>query len=68
MSRCRSCDAEIFWARTTTGKSIPLEAATDAIPGNIYIEEDIARVVPAGTGAFISHFVTCPASSTWRKP
>jgi hypothetical protein len=68
MSTCGSCGAEIFWARTVNGKSIPLEYATAATPkGNIYVEEDVARVVPSGTGAFISHFVTCPASRVYRS-
>jgi hypothetical protein len=26
MSRCRSCNAPVVWARTTKGKNIPLDA------------------------------------------
>lgn len=39
MSRCRSCDAPIVWARTVTGKTIPLDFAPSAT-GEFTIERD----------------------------
>lgn len=37
MSRCRSCNAPIRWARTAAGKAMPLDAAP-AAGGNVILE------------------------------
>jgi len=39
MSRCRSCDAEIIWAATEAGKSMPLDAKPDPF-GNVELSCD----------------------------
>ena len=39
MSRCRSCDAEIIWTSTPTGKSMPLDANPNP-DGNVELSCD----------------------------
>ena len=65
MSRCSSCDAEIIWAKTITGKAIPL----DAKPLRVAIGELAAQggtvVIRSG---YVPHFATCPQAAQHRKP
>lgn len=67
---CRSCGHRIQWYRTTTGKLMPVNAATSP-NGNIRIDQNllgdpIAMVVTNGTGDRLAHFVTCPHADQWR--
>lgn len=41
MARCRSCGASILWAKTTTGRAIPVDAEADT-------DWDTPIVDPAG--------------------
>jgi hypothetical protein len=50
---CRSCDAQVVWARTDAGKAIPLSL-------------DAARSIN-GVRYALTHFSDCPHSSDWRK-
>jgi hypothetical protein len=69
MSQCKSCGAEIIWAKTVKEKSIPLNdppekrfmlvRITNVQEGN-YLE---ARMVDT----YISHFATCPDADKHRK-
>lgn len=75
--RCRSCGALILWCKLMpAGRPHPL----DAIPvcgGNIETKpgvlsgERYGRVVPADEREerklYVSHFATCPQSSSWRS-
>ena len=71
-TKCRSCNARITFARTTTGKLAPFEL--DA-RGKFVIENGEARfrgeppadAVPTKEPRFTSHFATCPAAPTWRR-
>lgn len=79
--RCRSCGAPILWA-ALKGKPFPVDA-TPADNGNIELQLQpggvyTARVVrgpsapllvAAGVDEprYVSHFVTCPHASDWRK-
>lgn len=78
MSRCRSCQAEIIWAKTPRGKSIPLDAqpTTD---GNVMVADGVAHVLAPDQLAvsldlyspderFTSHFASCPFASEHRRP
>jgi hypothetical protein len=69
MPACKSCGAQIRWAKTATGGSMPINPGL-VDNGNVVIEGDppIARVVAAGSGQFISHFATCPNADAHRKP
>jgi hypothetical protein len=71
MAECRSCKAEITWARTRAGKAIPIDPDPRS-DGNVVIEADGAAVYLGAdstyTGErFVSHWVTCPDAESWRK-
>lgn len=71
MSACRSCGAEIFWAKTTSGRNIPLDADKVGpliVPdGNLeFVESGAVMVVGAG-GKMRSHFATCPNANQHRR-
>lgn len=44
MSTCRSCDAEIRWARTIAGKAMPLNRDPDP-NGNVVLRDGVAVVL-----------------------
>lgn len=80
MNRCRSCNAEIRWARTASGKRMPLDLEP-VRTGNVQLGyvggEELAIVVApadavaaqaAGIHLFVSHFSTCPNAATHRRP
>ena len=59
---CKSCDAEIIWAKTTNGKAMPLNVKKTRVlvlnaSGNI----DFSQF------GHESHFATCPNADAWRK-
>lgn len=69
MSACRSCDAQLRWARTEKGRRIPLdfEPYTGDDPAGIYVlrdEGELAVAAPldafAGEPHYRSHFRSCP--------
>lgn len=79
MNRCRSCDAEIIWAATPAGKSMPLNAKPDPF-GNVEVSGDTARPVATvlaglfledarstGRELYMPHHATCPQGRDWRK-
>jgi hypothetical protein len=70
MSACRSCGAEIEWARTESGKLIPLDVG-EVEDGNLVIEGGVARVRRGGLDADLprrrSHFARCPFARQHRK-
>jgi hypothetical protein len=81
VSSCRSCDAEILWARTERGKKMPLDAAPvcDAIAetrGLFVLRETDHRDGPLAIAAwglegtephYRSHFASCPNASQHRR-
>lgn len=77
MSRCKSCRARIVWAETSGGKRIPVEphpdyTAADPDQGNIRLLErrDVPPLATVGapkSGAWISHFATCPDAKRFRR-
>lgn len=79
MSRCRSCDAEIFWATSQSGKAMPLNAKPDPF-GNVKIYgrpaacsavvlagSDLEAARADGVRLFMPHHATCPQGGAWRK-
>lgn len=79
MSRCRSCDAEIFWVTTEAGKSMPLDALPSA-DGNVMVSRPAGKPVAAvlaglflaearesGRVLYMPHHATCPQGEAWRK-
>lgn len=71
IAHCRSCGAEIIWARSVNGVPMPLDAKP--VPdGNVILEDGTARViggpleVPPGTKLYSAHHATCPDAERWR--
>jgi hypothetical protein len=82
IERCRTetCNAEIVWARTKTGKLMPVDAEPSgdgnvelfAMQGNVWGRVITAELIDALPGQYprlrTSHFVTCQRPADWRKP
>ena len=82
MSGCRSCGAEITWAKTLTGKRMPIDAEPDNAKGNLLLikSNGVGVLLPlAGLNdearqaaerqrvpLYVSHFATCPQAGDWR--
>lgn len=79
MATCRSCGAEILWAKTTAGKNIPLDVESRP-DGNVVLSRGVggflARVLGSGPEAdslagephYVSHFATCKDADQHRRP
>ena len=78
MATCRSCGAEIIWAKSRkTGKRIPidrepvsdgnLKLTTTGTDGPLWAEpiKDDHRI--SSERYFKTHFATCPEAKTWRR-
>lgn len=79
MSKCASCGADIVWARSSSGRKIPVDVDPDA-SGNVLLEDrdgDVFAVIVSSlrasnsqeTGHVLrtSHFQTCPQAKWWRR-
>jgi hypothetical protein len=76
VARCRSCNAEIRWARTAAKKRpIPLDLQPSP-EGNVHLvgataymlnTEDAEQARRHHVELFVSHFATCPHATTHRK-
>lgn len=72
-TECRSCKARIFWAKTTGGKQMPIDA--DSVQdGNLALVNGEVIVVKGDLfeeqlpePRYKSHFATCPAAAKHRK-
>jgi hypothetical protein len=73
---CRSCGAEIVFARTREGRLMPVDAHPHPA-GTVTLEWDPAsgewRAIlggqpSPGTPMHRPHFATCPAAAEWRRP
>ncbi len=60
--RCKTCDAEIVWAKTEKGRPIPL----DREPELRYVREGESDIVILRS-TYQTHFVTCPDAKEHRK-
>ncbi len=77
-TRCRSCEAPVFWAVTDGGKRMPVDLQPED-DGNLVIvgmgPDDAARVTVVEPSApmlgdpprYRSHFATCPNADHHRK-
>ena len=78
VNACRSCHAPIRWARTSSGKAIPLDP-NPADDGNVRLGwvggEELALVLAAGEleaarvdgPLYRSHFASCPNAAAHRS-
>ena len=60
-SNCKTCGAKITWAKTESGKHMPLD-----FPGEKRIIVDNGGVIHI-LDTFISHFSSCPDAAEHRK-
>jgi hypothetical protein len=72
---CRSCGQRMLWAKTESGKSIPLDPEP-APDGNVALDGAVAMVLgpeaaaqcrAAGGRLYKSHFATCSHPERHRK-
>ena len=76
VSFCRTCEAAIVWARTASGKRVPLDAEPRE-DGNVYVDDngvavyltrdELERFPPPAESRFVSHFATCPHAEEHRR-
>jgi hypothetical protein len=66
MARCRTCQQEIVWGRTESGKRVPLDPPEKrfVMKHTPDAEQLYVRMIPT----YISHFATCPQADEHRKP
>lgn len=77
MARCRSCQAEIVWARTSAGRPMPLDAEPNpagtctlehTAEGALLVRVDPSPPLEVDTRPrYTSHFATCPHADQHRK-
>lgn len=76
MTACRSCQARVFWVRTSSNRAMLVNESPDP-KGNIVVDgvdratvyRDSAAAVEAGADRsklYVSHFVTCDRPAEWR--
>lgn len=62
-SKCKSCGAEIIWAKTHAGKRVPLDKEFE---NRFYFEPAKGdKVIFART--YKTHFATCPNAAEHRR-
>lgn len=77
MSRCRSCSAPIVWARTSSGRKIPLDAEpnpdgnvtlddADPLPRATVHNRDQVSLLADEPEWWMPHHATCPNADEWR--
>lgn len=75
---CKSCGARIFWAKTTAGKAIPIDAAASP-RGNLVtffekrtgnVRAETYTLIAHGRDAVLrtAHFATCQSADQHRRP
>lgn len=67
MAECRSCGKKLVWGETEDGKRIPLDSVAPVyqVVGDP-LDHENPRVVRA-SGAYVTHFATCPNASEHSK-
>jgi len=80
VASCSLCPAEIDWALLPSGKRLPIDrASADDPKGNLAVRRHAdgkltvrylkrSEEPDAGEHRAISHFATCPAADSFRKP
>lgn len=73
-STCRTCGAEIVWARMPSGKMCPFDAEETPAGGWDLIDDRgevlaqrLTRVAGSGEPGYLSHFATCPQATEHRR-
>ena len=72
IQKCKTCGADIFFARNQNAKYIPINAQPDPA-GNMVLEEGMILVIREGIDLFEdrprykSHSTSCPQSAPHRR-
>lgn len=73
-AKCRSCGAAIIWAKTESGRSMPLDAEPvdpTRVNTTCILDRGVARFGaidgPSGEPRYVSHFATCPNAARHRR-
>lgn len=71
MAKCKGCGAEILWATTESGKSIPLSVESEERRFTVYskggaLESDTMRMAK-NEKTYLSHFADCPNAEEFRR-
>jgi hypothetical protein len=64
--RCKGCNQEIFFARTATGRLIPLDA-TSLVYETASVDANGTHHVVIRRFAWVSHFRTCPKATEFSR-
>ena len=74
-ANCRTCGAEIVWARMPSGKLSPFDAEPSSAGGWALGEaggevraQRLERAAGRGEPGHVSHFATCPQRDDHRRP
>ena len=73
-SKCRSCGAAISWAKTSSGKRIPIDPEPSP-KGNLVLRGDAEKLAIFATAVnadarelrYTSHFANCPNAASHRR-
>ena len=63
MSKCKSCGAEIVWAKTANGRAVPMDPPEKRYVLKQKFNGDHVEIEET----WLSHFATCPDSALHRK-
>jgi hypothetical protein len=69
MATCSSCGKPIIWAKTESGKAMPLDPDPSA-SGNLILIGGVVKHVGrqfTGCSKYTSHFATCAQADQHRK-
>jgi len=66
MAKCKSCQAEIVWGVTDTGKRVPLDPSEKRFV-RIYGHVPDGELHVRMKDTHLSHFATCPQADQHRK-
>ena len=67
MVRCKSCGAELLFAKTAHGKMAPFDAKPVTITVIVVTPNESGHHTGPQVTGHVSHFATCPHADHWRK-
>lgn len=65
LSRCKSCNAEVFWVETESGKRMPCNAKPKR--KDLVLCKRQGKTIAKMADVYESHFATCPNAKQRRR-